>query len=100
MIFIRILQRKDAAAIILAVALGLAVAQFMSVVALGVSQLLDAAINGNIGGKTGYTYDWRVSLFTPAMLLFLQVIVLELLARIVIGLRRLLRAGRITRKKR
>lgn len=100
MLFIRILQRKDAAAIILAVALGLAVAQFMSVVALGVSQLLDAAINGNIGGKNGYTYDWRASLFNPAMLLFLQVTILELLARIVIGLRRLLRAGRIVRKKR
>ncbi len=89
MVFIRILQRKDVTSIILAVALGLALAQFMSVVALGLSSLFSSIINGDIGVKAGSIYDWRASLFEPAMLFILQVIVLEVLARIVISFRKI-----------
>jgi|GEM_PF-993626 hypothetical protein len=89
MVFIRILQRKDATSVIVAVALGLALAQFMSVVALGLSSLFSTVINGEIGIKAGSIYDWRASLFEPAMLFILQVAVLEVLARIVILFRKL-----------
>ena len=88
MVFIKILQRKDAASVVIAIALGLALAQFISAVASDLSSVLSVVINNELSFKTPI-YDWRTSLFNPAMLLALQVVVLELLLRIVTVFRRL-----------
>lgn len=88
MMFIRILQRKDALSIILAIALGLALAQFLSTVATGASTAISLIINQETGA-VDRVFGWRASLFQPAMLFVLQVAVLELLARFVVWFRQL-----------
>lgn len=85
MAIVKILLRKDASSVIVAVALGLAVAQFITVVVDSVTQLL----SGWIGSTTMFRFDWRVNLFDPSMLLLVQLAVLELLARATVGLRQL-----------
>lgn len=87
MVFIKILQRKDATSVILAVALGLALAQFLSSVAIGLSNAFSLLINQDVA--VAQAFDWRASLFQPAMLFVLQVVLLELLARVVVWFRRL-----------
>lgn len=88
MVFIRILQRKDSASIIIAIALGLALAQFLSTFATGLSTAISLIINQETT-TVARVFDWRTSLFQPAMLFILQVASLELLARLVVWFRQL-----------
>jgi hypothetical protein len=85
MAVIRLLLRKDAASVIVAIVLGLAVTQFVSVIADSVTQLLSSWIGSGLAPR----FDWRINLFDPFMLLVLQVAVLELLARTSIMFRQL-----------
>jgi hypothetical protein len=85
MSIIKVLLRKDAASVIIAIVLGLVVTQFVSVIADSVIQVL----SGWIGSSSAFQYDWRLYLFDPMILLALQIIVLELLARVTIVFRQL-----------
>jgi len=88
MVFIKILQRKDMASVIVAVALGFALAQFLTVVADGFSSFVSHLVN-QTDFKRVIIYDWRQSLFDPSILLIFQIAVLEILARATIAFRKL-----------
>lgn len=85
MAIIKVLLRKDAASVIVAIVLGLAVTQFVSVIADSFTRVL----SGWIGPGVGFEYNWRSNIFDPVMLLALQVIVLEVLAHLTIAFRQL-----------
>lgn len=89
MIIIKILQRKDAASVVIAISLGLFVAQFTSVFASAFTDYLANLINQSDMAPAAI-FDWRLSVFEPTMLLLVQTVVLEAVARIVIGARQLL----------
>lgn len=89
MVLIRILQRKDAASIVVAIALGLFVAQFTSVFASGLTEYIADFINQSSTAPAPI-FDWRLAVFEPAVLLAVQVVILEVLTRIIIGVRQLL----------
>lgn len=90
MILAQILKRKDAASVVIAVALGLFVAQFTSVFASGLTGYIADLIN-QAESAPAPIFDWRVSVFEPAMLLIVQTVLLEGLMWVVIGVRGLLR---------
>jgi|AntRauTorcE11897_2_1112592.scaffolds.fasta_scaffold41823_2 hypothetical protein len=84
MTFIKILQRKDMASGIVAIALGFALAQFLTVVADGFSVFFSGIVN-----TSSVSYNWRNSLFDPSILLVLQIVILEVFARLTIAFRQL-----------
>lgn len=76
MVLVRVLQRKDAASLVVAIAAGLVVANFVS----SVTTHLTAVLTGS-----DYQADFAVDYWRPLVALVLQLLVLEILARIVIA---------------
>lgn len=88
MAIVRILLRKDSASVVVAIVLGLVLAQFIYVISLEFSTVIGNWINQEVP-VSGAGYDWRESLFDPTMLLIIQVLVLEFFLRLAVGLRKL-----------
>ncbi len=98
MFTVRILKRKDAVSIILAVVLGLVVAQFISSVALSLSALLSELINqAPVQGVR--QFEWRSGIFDPAIAMVLQILVLEIFLQIVIRTNNLLEKAKEHKKQ-
>lgn len=76
MVLVRVMQRKDAASLVVAVAAGLAVFSFLSTFTAHLTSLLSGG-EGDYGFADSY---WR-----PVVALVLQLVLLELLARVVIA---------------
>lgn len=76
MVLVRVLQRKDAASLVVAIAAGLAVYTFVS----SITGQLAAMLSG-IEVETSFAEDY----WHPLVALVLQLLALEILARIVIA---------------
>lgn len=94
MVLVKLLQRKDATSVVVAIALGLFVAQFTSVFASGVTEYMADLINQSQSTSSS-VFDWRSVVFEPAMLLIVQTLLLEGLMWVAIGVRGLLRHAKI-----
>lgn len=79
MVIVRILQRKDAASLVVAVAAAIVVAQFLTFMGNQLSYELLGA-----GPGEDYTPDWKVTYAVPIVALLLQLVMLEVLARLVV----------------
>ena len=80
--FIQLLKRKDGSTLVVAIALGLVLAQFVSVVAGEISDILAVYIGGQAALIDPLpVFDWRTMIFEPAMLALLQIVLIELLIR-------------------
>lgn len=80
--FIQLLKRKDGSTLVVAIALGLVLAQFVSVVAGDISEILAVYIGGQAALIDPLpVFDWRTMIFEPAMLALLQIVLIELLIR-------------------
>lgn len=80
--FIYFLKRKDGSTLIVAIALGLVLAQFVSVVAGDISHILAVYISGQATLIDSLpVFDWRTMIFEPTMLVLLQILLIELLIR-------------------
>lgn len=77
MVLVRVLQRKDAASLVVAIAAGLSVFNFVS----AVTAHLTAVLSGS-----DYQADMTADYWRPFVALVLQLLVLEVLARIVIAI--------------
>jgi hypothetical protein len=78
MILVRILQRRDAASLVVAIAAGLAVAQFVAAVMSPLSAMLSGM--DRVGG-------FREDYWQPLLFFILQLVALEVLARVAILIR-------------
>jgi hypothetical protein len=82
MVLVKILKRKDAASVVAAVALGLAVSNFLSTVSSELSARLSGTYE-DVGVVTG----WQVTYLQPLVWLVLQVVFLEILSWVVLMVR-------------
>lgn len=82
MVVVRVLKRKDAASVLVAIVLAIAVSTFLASVSIELS-------NKIAGVETGLDVarEWQEVYLQPFILLLLQVVFLEVLAWIVIGLK-------------
>ncbi len=78
MVVVRILQRRDAASLVVAIAAGLVVGQFVSSITNHLSDVL-SGVDSNASFKTAY---WQ-----PIVTFVLQLVVLEILARLAVAAR-------------
>ena len=85
MILVRVLQRRDAASIVVAVAAGLVLANYLGALSYTLSSAL---IGQNGGGPSGI--EWRQAYLIPLMAMIVSFVGLEILANIVVVMRKLL----------
>lgn len=82
MVIIKVLKRKDAASVIVAVVLAMIVAGFVSSVTTDLAQLLAGLKNETSSDYVGAGDGWQVTYLFPAIFALLQVLALELLSRL------------------
>ena len=88
MVTVKVLKRKDAASLVVAVVLALMVSAFLSQVTLDASMSLSELISGkeNLTGSDS-SVSWEVTYLLPTVTFLVQLIALELLIRLFIFLR-------------
>ena len=91
MVIVKVLKRKDASSLIVAVVLAMMVSTFLVQITMEGSEELSKLISGNdnIFGTDGSVagLGWEVAYLLPTVTILLQVIALELLIRLFIFLR-------------
>jgi hypothetical protein len=83
MYIVKVMKRRDAASVLVAIVLAMAVNQFLMMV----SGDLTGRIVGESEGFYGGGSDWKDAYLYPAVWMLLQVVALEVLLRLVVWLR-------------
>lgn len=87
MVLVKILKRRDAASLVVAILVAMAVSQFLSMVT---NQPAMELANLGAGSDPALSFGgqgWRYNYLWPVVALVLQLLVLEVLARIVLAVR-------------
>jgi hypothetical protein len=84
MVLVRILKRKDASSVMIAVVLALIISSYLPSVLFELTNKLSGIDDSTYGAPVG---DWKTIYLQPTILLLLQVVLLELFARVFIFLR-------------
>ncbi len=72
---IKVLKRKDGSSLVVGVALGLFVSQFITTITTDVStRISNIGLSNNVGGQ-----GWRGGYFMPAVIFVVQLVALEIL---------------------
>jgi hypothetical protein len=88
MYILRLLARKDASSVIVAVVIGLSLAQLISTIGMHLNTLLDTVINQSV--LTAFQeFSWRDGVFSPIVVFVIHMIVLEIVLQIILRLRQL-----------
>lgn len=99
MILVKILKRRDAASVIVAVVLGFLLVQLVSVLAMRLTAYLSGA-DGQLGGFSAQGIGWRVEYLQPVVGFVLAVVLLELLALLYVTAVRVISDRQPARSKR
>lgn len=79
MYVVRILKRRDAASVVVAIVLGLVLSSIVSVLTVDLSAWLS--------GLEGASIEWREDIIRPLIHAALQLVLLELLLRVAVNVR-------------
>ncbi len=86
MVLVKIMKRKDASSLVVAIAVGMALGQFMASVAFPLTYKLipmNAEFSGGIGG------GWKQEYLNPLVTFLIQLILLEVVVRVAVVIREL-----------
>lgn len=86
MVIVKILKRKDASSVLVAIVLAFAVSTFLAALTVDLS----SKISGLDSEMQAYR-TWQEAYLQPAVMLLLQIVFLEVLAWIVLGLKELMK---------
>ena len=84
MVLVKILKRKDASSVIVAIVLALIISSYLPSLLFELANKLAGVDRGTYGAPGG---DWKSMYLHPTILLILEVLVLEIMARVFVFLR-------------
>lgn len=96
MVLVKILKRRDSSSLIVAIVLALIVAQSLPLITGELAGVISGAEKGHYFGGLGSEAGWQAGYLYHVVWALLQIVLLEILAWIVIGLRA---AFRLVKKK-
>jgi hypothetical protein len=89
MILVKVMKRKDAASVLVAIVIAMAVTQFLSIVTMQPAAKLAGLGQSGDGSFFSYPNGWRGNYLQPAVTLLVQLVAFEVLAWVFVLVHRL-----------